>query len=116
MRGLAPILFDPITQDIERLVSDDGFPSKVHVISTPDGRYCGYCFGPEQIHGITCFLTSEKASEFTPVLESPTFEVLEVTFDEAVEVVIMRRRHVPLLKCLFLMDGGDCPKATYWVP
>ena len=115
MRGGAPILLDPVSQDIERLVNNDGFPGKLHVLRTPDGRYGGYCFGPEQIHGITCFETPEKAKEFIPTLGLPACEAVEVSFDEAVEIVIMRRRHAPLLKCLFLMDGGECPKATYWV-
>lgn len=111
-----PILEDLNVDEREELIDVSKFPSKVFVLSFPNGTYGGYCFKRDNVHGIACFSTEGAAIRFSEHISLTGSTPVEMTFDEAVEVVIIRRRHVPQLQCLFLMDGDfDHPTATFWV-
>jgi hypothetical protein len=110
------ILEDLIVDEHEELIDVSKFPPKVYVLAFTNGTYGGYFFRRDNIHGIACFSTANKALRFSEHISSTGAVPTEMTFDEAVEVVIIRRRYVPQLRCLFLMDGDfDHPTATFWV-
>lgn len=110
------VLEDHKVDEREEFIDASKFPSKVFVLLFPDNSYGGYCFKRDNIHGIVCFSTEGAAIRFSEHIPITGSTPVEMTFDEAVEVVVIRRRHAPQLQCLFLMDGDfDHPTATFWV-
>lgn len=94
----------------------DKFPERLFLIAYPDGKYASYCFKKDDLHGIACFSTEQRALAFAQRVRKKDPRAEEMSLQDAVEALRKRREVAPELRCLFLIDGSFfSPTATYWV-
>lgn len=92
------------------LLGDKDIPEKVYLVYCPQpNKYL--CFSLEYLNGLAAFTSERGVYSYTDfVVDFPSFDIKEVSFDEAVELA----RTKEALKAIHIVDSANTkPKIFY---